>query len=537
MISSRLLPVLFFMIEFWFLIKAESTSIVINVDKGFVLDTIGVYSGHLEESIFHVFVPMNNLCVDSPNADICEYVESGDPDIVEIGTIIPYTYPFQTNHNRKNISKIIQQDIRRIFLYHKVDQFMNKSKSIVYFIDDMFYITHHSNLSSIKTPVPVVNRDTQILAPLGTNTATLVLEHVFNNKVGYSFLADEQILEMFQLIISTTSKSYISENVGDIINTFNEMIVGQTIFALKSCSVPQNGMMRRGPPCLAVSTIYRRLSREQSSLYHVYKLTPLPVLFDGNKYVYSNLPKIFGFNNVEKKVILWNDDIHVSSCTFNALVQCPHRPITIPLLETPCINWLLGFSSSSENECQVEKSKSIQPNIMNIKSNVWYVTPSNAPLQCEWHSTSHGIPDIMTITGPTIVKFPCDKSVRCSNIILPPAACTNLTYLISPKQNYTIETHLNSLILLPNITYHILSKFKTTAKKAFLEIQMEIDNQQTWLKKTAKDFSSILISFIYIIFLSAIIFIIRVIKGKITKRVNKMQTQINILQKELLEDV
>ncbi|CAF3851406.1 unnamed protein product [Rotaria magnacalcarata] len=122
-----------------------SPTVMIDADRGFVLDPIGIYSEKLDESIFHIVIPYNNLCVDSPNSDVCEYIESTDPNIVEIGTLMPYASHVSTTYNKQNISNAIQQDIRRIFLYHQVDKFIAKSKSIIYFVDNHFYVTTHTN--------------------------------------------------------------------------------------------------------------------------------------------------------------------------------------------------------------------------------------------------------------------------------------------------------------------------------------------------------------------------------------------------------
>ncbi|CAF5119157.1 unnamed protein product, partial [Rotaria socialis] len=67
-----------------------------------------------------MFIPFNNLCSESPNSDVCEYVQSTDPDVVEIGALIPYGTQTPTTYNKEQISNIIQEDFRRIILQHKV---------------------------------------------------------------------------------------------------------------------------------------------------------------------------------------------------------------------------------------------------------------------------------------------------------------------------------------------------------------------------------------------------------------------------------
>ncbi|CAF1534559.1 unnamed protein product, partial [Rotaria sordida] len=148
--------------------------------------------------IFHIFIPYNNLCIDSPNSDVCEYIQSASPDIAEVGTILPYVNTLSTSYNGENISYNIQEDIRRFFLYHKVDKFIGKSKSIIYFIDYHFYVTR-STTKSITAPTFSLNITQLALIPRAINPATLVVEQVFNNKVGYNFLTDEQIKDILAL--------------------------------------------------------------------------------------------------------------------------------------------------------------------------------------------------------------------------------------------------------------------------------------------------------------------------------------------------
>ncbi|CAF0944893.1 unnamed protein product [Rotaria sordida] len=244
----------------------SSTTIIIDVDKGIALHKIGVYAEKYQESIFHIFIPYNNLCIDSPTSDVCEYIQSASPDIVEVGTILPHVNTLSTSYNRENISHIIQEDIRRIFLYHKVDKFIGKSKSIIYFIDNHFYVTR-STTKSITAPTFPINITQLALIPRAINPATLVVEQVFNNKVGYDFLTDEQIKDILALIVSTNNETLDIKNIKENLNMLTDMIVGQTVYALKSCSMQKNEHLRSGPACLAVSTIIRRLPVESSSIY------------------------------------------------------------------------------------------------------------------------------------------------------------------------------------------------------------------------------------------------------------------------------
>ncbi|CAF4817152.1 unnamed protein product [Rotaria socialis] len=513
-----------------------SPTVMIDADRGFVLDPIGIYSEKLDDSIFHIVIPYNNLCVNSPNSDVCEYIESTDPNVVEIGTLMPYASHVSTKYNKQNISNAIQQDIRRIFLYHQVDKFIAKSKSIIYFVDNHFYVTTHTSRSLLTTS-SFVSADPPTLFHLGTSPVTLVLEQVFNNKVGYDFLTDEQISEILSLTVLTTGDVSHDISIKENINTLTNMIIGQTIFALKSCTILHNEIERSGSPCLVVSTVFRRLPAQTSSFYQVYHLTPLPVIFEGEQYVYSNLPQIFGFNNIEKRLVLWNDGNFLASCTFSRVVQCRNRPISIPLSTVTCIDELLGAEFSSISKCLVEKSKNIQSNILNIKNNIWYTYWSDESLECELQSSSSHISDIVSIKGSAIARFPCGRPVRCSNFLLPASACINTTIIVTNKHNNSLNKQPASVISLNNITKRLVSIYKAAAMNTLLKLQMEIDTQRTWINKILEDFGNILLSVLYLSILSILLFVINIIKNKISKKVNYMQTQINRMQKNLLEDV
>lgn len=81
---------MFFINKFMVIVSSPPTTLIIDADKGIVLENIGVYSEKYDERVFHVFIPYNNLCVDSPTSNVCKYIQSTQPNILEIGTTIPY---------------------------------------------------------------------------------------------------------------------------------------------------------------------------------------------------------------------------------------------------------------------------------------------------------------------------------------------------------------------------------------------------------------------------------------------------------------
>ena len=57
-------------------LSSSNVIIDVDVDKGIALQHIGIYSDKLDESIFHIFVPYDNLCVDSPSLEVCTYTQA-----------------------------------------------------------------------------------------------------------------------------------------------------------------------------------------------------------------------------------------------------------------------------------------------------------------------------------------------------------------------------------------------------------------------------------------------------------------------------
>jgi hypothetical protein len=210
--------------------------------------------------------------------------------------------------------------------------------------------------------------------------------------------------ELISLLVPTDDVMLDTRNIRENINIFANMIVGQSVHALKSCSISENDKSKDGPPCLVVSTIYLRIPSGSLSVYQVYSLTPLPVIFKGEKYVYSDLPNIFGFNSIDKKLVLWNDNKLASSCIFSEAVQCRNYSISISISSVPCLNQLCSPASSALMNCQVTKSKENGVSISNIKNNIWYFYSSDRPTNCELQSLSSPLIDTISIKEPMIVS-------------------------------------------------------------------------------------------------------------------------------------
>ena len=516
-------------------LSSSNVIIDVDVDKGIALQHIGIYSDKLDESIFHIFVPYDNLCVDSLSLEVCTYTQAMNPDIINVGTIVPFSESMPTMNRKENLSSIVLEDVRRIHSQHPVNRFMAKTKSIIYFIDDQFYIP-----DSIVKPATVdfssstsLYQRSRIHRP--NNQAKLVLEQVVSNKVGYDFLSEEQLAEIMSLLITTQNGMIDATNTKETLKLFTSMIVGQAIHALKSCALGQHELPASTPSCLVVSTVLRRLPAESPSLYHVYHLIPLPILFKGEKYIYSNLPRIFGFNKIEKKFILWPEDNFSAACIVVKMIQCRSDPISISITEAPCLAELLSGDDSSISKCQVSKSKHSVPSILNIKDNVWYFYPHVETFQCELESAASATEDLLSINQPMVVTLPCGRPVRCSSIQLPATECGNTTVIRQSKYKSGSDSKFVRAMTMNNISHRLVSIYQASARKMLLELQSDIEISRPEIKKIYDQFGGLLASLATFTLFSIILFAMKVIRNRMARQVDRIQTEINRLERDFIE--
>ena len=150
MFATSFISVLFLINNLIMITSSSSTKIIINKERAIALHQIGLYSQQVEESMLHIFISLDDHCVHFPSSNVCKYTES-NPDIIEIGTMLPPHHAIPPLYNKANISSIISVGIRQIFYNHQVEKFIRKAKSIVYFVDNNFYIPENINKITSST--------------------------------------------------------------------------------------------------------------------------------------------------------------------------------------------------------------------------------------------------------------------------------------------------------------------------------------------------------------------------------------------------
>ena len=511
-----------------------TTELIVETKKGIVLELIGTYYEKSDLSIFHTVIPINDLCHRSSTLDVCEYVQSNRPEIFEIATITSHSKSLLLPYGKKNISNILQQDIQRLFATHRIDKFVEKSKSIMHFMNDQFYLPGYTERrSSNISDISIADSYQQSFYRIN-NAASLVLEQIFNNNVGFNFLSDEQITELISVINLTQDMKLDLNNIESSKQFLVNMVLGQTFYALKSCSTTSSDNADANTKCLVVSTIFRRIYMHDRSNYQVYRLIPLPVRLNGSQYIYSNLPKLFGINTLDRKIMLWNNEEIIADCTFSTIIYCREAPITVLLSSLSCLNELLNTELDMQsNTCDVIRSNDNQLGLLNIANNVWYIYSHNILDDCNIDSILSSSIEKKILVHPFIVKLPCYSSIKCESIRIPSMICSNINIVVKPKQYRKKRQDLPSFVSLPEITNRMISIYKSASKLTFTQMQNEMDFDRSFIQKIYQDFGNLLVLVLSYMFSIIVLLMFKIFKRKHIKNHNHITQRLNRLERDL----
>ena len=531
----------------WFFLMILSTfyplsttlppGITIDIDKGIIFDQLRYYSEKLQQQVFHIFIPFNNLCLETPNSDMCEYTKSINGDIQEIETFTSDIAYMHSTYDRKSIAQIIRKDLRRVFHQHEVEKFLSVTKSMMYYINDHFYLPSPSNNTPATTAHSLSDHDEQTIESRSIHPHSLVLEQITSKKIGYNFLNDRQIAEIVPLIISSSSQLIDTVNDKEYGNSFIDMIIGQSIFVIKSCSTHDRKNMRIISSCLSISTLFQNLPLESSSIYKIYQAIPLPVSIEGFQYVYENVPYLFGYNLINRNVLIWNREEIQSTCLLCRIVQCPFHPITVELSSLPCLAELVNTESSSFTQCQVSKSNEFQTGLLNVVSGLWYFYSSEEPFLCQINIPTATVMDAILIRPPMLVTFPCNQQIQCSGVKLPTTGCINHSIYVKTESNLTFNEKSFISLSLTNLTNRLLSLHNMVSRRSLIRLETDISNSKAMIDKYLDDFIAGIISIVSLFLLSISLIVVRYIKQKTIAKLDKLQTEMNRLQRDCILSV
>ncbi len=521
----------FEMSKFLPMFNIPASDVIIDTDKAFMLQRIGAYSSKLNEEIVHSIVPLDDFCVSSPTTDVCLFASHKTrTSILELATILSSRDMVTAlpRYDSDQVSNYIGNDINRICRIHRPDAFTINTNSTVHFIDNQLHSTNTIKNSLLNPTKSLVDSNQSDIPRIALKSHSIILRQISNNKIGFDFLNNAELMSFLTAIVATIDKSYKITDLSETLNLFSQLIVGQSVYILRSCPVRQEHISTN-QPCLIVSTLFLRPSIETSIAFSVYRLISLPAFVKGEQFMYANMPQVIGVNTDDQTVILWDSTSKNNKCLFSIFVYCEKKPSSIRLSNSPCLSELFNHDTRIATSCQITRSLEIRTDIINIDSNIWLFPYNKEPLYCHLQSDVGEFNGIIVINEPSIVRTPCGNTIKCANTELPSSACINRSVLI--RSTVTGEYEQLSTIPWPvkNMTQQLLSTYRLTIKNSLKNILDDLKDNQLTVITAIKEFGTIVLSIIFLLLLSFILFFIRWIKRLVQDRLDTLEKDVDDL--------
>ena len=502
--------------------------ILVDVDKGIILERVGIYSTKSESAILHTLISLSDFCQASTTTDLCSRsVESKQQNIIELATILSKERPsFSIPQYKKNdISRLINKNVNEFLSINEPGSFFSSGKSTFHYFDNSFYFktNHNHSLHMVSIDNAISNQQVQSYSP--KIPATVLLEQIMKNYIGFDFLKDEEIALFLSPVMSSIDKSYGFSSTADLLNEFLRLILSQTIHVLHSCT---NHLENMGlyPPCLIISTLFVRPLYIDSATYTVYNLYPWPVVINQTKYVYGNVPTTFGLNSLDRTLIIWNEKHAEAKCSFSKFVQCEEEPIFMSLSSFPCLKQLLSPQLSTSN-CEIVRTINDQPAIVNIVENIWLFYNFDDVKHCHLHSDSTDEIEELKLTDSSVLRLPCNTFLKCSDSLLRSQACGKRTNTVASN---LLGIYRRSSIFqhsLTTLTNRLQTKYKAAAIRLLKQLQMDIDRNElsstTVRRMTSNLLVYILLSLMFVITMT----ILKYVHIKSRQQIDKIEKEIN----------
>ena len=498
--------------------------IIIDVRKGYALRRIGTYSSNVVEQIVHTFMPLNQFCTTSPTQDVCLYTsQSAESNMVELSTFMASNQSIYTSHSqdKESASKLIGNDLLQVLTQQR--EIIKNNKSIVHFIDNQLHYQNADQEASTATSSTNTIDNYQSIVHLRRPTSIeTILKQINNNKIGFDYLSSTDLKFFLSTIISSIDTSLTVSNIHESLNIFASLIVGQSVFVIRSCSLNQHNSLP-SQPCLVVSTLFFRTPTHSASIFSIYYLIPLPTIFNGDKYAYSNLPKIIGINSINQRLIVWNEESDINQCTFSPVVKCQRTPISTPISKSSCLSQLFDDNQSLTTMCQVSRSQNIDQDVTSIHDTIWLFNNIRHTQYCHVYSLENELTETITINEPVIVSVPCDKKVTCMDLQLSVTSCSPGRTILLPGFSENIRSSSQFIAPIQNMTKTLLSSYGSQLDRSTNEVLTNFISKQSQFKRFMHDFASYVL-FVVILLLSSIVFyILKLIRCKLQKELDSLE--------------
>jgi hypothetical protein len=371
--------------------------IIVNINKGYALRRIGAYSTNMVEQVVHTFLSLDDFCAVQATDAVCIYTSaSTKTNIMELATMITSHHIGDTSfdYDRENVSQLIAKDLSHILVQHKPNEFLRDTESSVHFINNQFY--YQKNADKLSTSTSYINTvdNYNDIVRFRPTSVHKIIKQINSNRISFEFLSPSDLKIFLSTVFSNIDGSYKINDVRESLNAFSQTIVGQSIYALRYCGLSRQYSLS-SKPCLAVSTLFKRISSNSPSVHSIYHLLPLPIVANRNKYIYSDLPKIIGINSIEQTLIMWNNELDSNECTFSPIVLCHKTPILMSLSEPSCLSQLLDDHQSDTSMCEASRSHNIEKAVLHIDDGLWFFYNTNYTYYCQAYSDLNQLTETM----------------------------------------------------------------------------------------------------------------------------------------------
>lgn len=516
-------------IKFYPASKSLDADIHIDIEKGYLLQRVGVFSPTLQNAIVHTLVPLHSFCQSSPTSEVCQRPsQSKEQNTIELGIVMssrPQSI-LASQYKTDDVSKLINKNINEFLLNYPPGELVSNLTTSFHFFNNNFYVKPSQYQSLKPTTGENIVATQQVSSYFSKFAPTAVIQQIIKNQIGFKFLSDEESSLFLYPLMSSIDKSYAHSSVQELMSEFSKLIIAQSMQAYHSCSIIYNDR-NPYPPCILVSTFFASPPPSNSFTYSVYKFYPLPVVVNQRQYTYSSIPKIFGLNMIDKTLAIWNDNQQNTKCSFSKVVLCEEGPTYVSLSSMPCIKQLLSTDESIVNACEISQTAISQPAIINILEGIWVFYKLDKARQCNMYANMTDSIGNLNLDESSILRLPCQTSVECSDIHFKSTACTETTITIKQYQSAMIKTTSAFQHSLKKLANDIHSAYKAKAIDSLNQLQQDLNNSNSTGLNILYSTGNLLIYLALLIVFTLIMAVMKFIQRKISNNINKIERQLN----------
>ena len=513
-------------------LNLPTSDLIIDASKGFALRRLGFYSSELKEDLVHSVIPFGALCTSSPMIPECKVISL--PTSITLIELITISQSHDVvsalpRFDDRRISRLIGNDIGRLLRIHRSKKFVTEINAVVHLVHDEFYSVNYTKGALDMQPTSP-SEDEQLDIPKITESVQkTILRKVNEKRLGFDYLPDADLISLFTALSASIDKSFQLYDLQEAYQYFSQLIIGQSVYLLRSCSAI-DAYNSSSQPCFIVSTLFVRPAyAEHDGMPVVYRLIPLPVIVRGHRYEYSIMYEMIGIDIDDQKLMVWENTPTRNECLFSLFVHCKHMPPVRQLSNSPCLSQLIDSNAISSNHCQVIRTRDMGETVIHIDDDVWLFNREEETMHCHISSMNGEIRRTISINTPSIQRLPCQSMIKCNNVELSSSACRNHTVSIKSFSRNEYLRLANDPWQTEKMASHLQSIYALTRKQLVAKLSEEMHTERSPILHVLKEFHSLFLSIFLFLLLSLTIAFLRWIKETVQKRVVALERDLDDL--------